>query len=175
MIYNKITISGRICTGKTTLAKNLEKKLGWKFFSTGKFFRDYAKKNNLNLDVAQEQSEKITKKIDYKVQKILLTKKNIVVDSWMAGIMAKDIKDVFKILLVCKNIIRFERFSVREKISLKESEERIQNREKSLFSILSKIYNRNDFTNEKKYDLVIDTSSKTSQQILDTVLNNLSP
>ena len=173
MAYDKITISGRICTGKTTLAKNLEKKLNWKFFSTGKFFRDYAKKHKLDLDSAQEQSEIITKKIDNKVHKLLLTKNNIIVDSWMAGIMAQDIKTVLKVLLICNDKTRYERFSFREKTTINEAKTRIKNRESNLFSILSKIYKRKDFTNKKNFDLIVDTTTKTSDKILRLVLNKI--
>jgi len=58
MKYSKITISGKICTGKTTLFWDLQKKLNWPVFSTGQFFRDYARQHNLSLEKAEEQNKK---------------------------------------------------------------------------------------------------------------------
>ena len=52
MKYSKITISGKICTGKTTLLKRLQKKLNWTTFMTGQLFRDYVKNHKLNLEGA---------------------------------------------------------------------------------------------------------------------------
>ena len=52
---NKITISGKICTGKTSLFKNLEKELNWPVFMTGKLFRDYVAKINLILNKSKNK------------------------------------------------------------------------------------------------------------------------
>jgi len=41
MTINKITISGKICTGKSTLLKSLQKELNWPVFMTGQLFREY--------------------------------------------------------------------------------------------------------------------------------------
>jgi len=71
MRYTKITISGKICTGKTTLFKGLQKKLKWPAFMTGQLFRDYVKEHGLNLEGAEEQNEKLTKEVDYKVRDML--------------------------------------------------------------------------------------------------------
>ena len=62
MTYTKIAISGKICSGKSTLFNDLEEKLKWPVFQTGKYFREYAKKNKLTLENAGEQNDKLTKK-----------------------------------------------------------------------------------------------------------------
>ena len=63
-MFSKITISGKICTGKTSVFRELHKKLQWPTFSSGAHFREYAKIHNLVLNDAEEQIAKITKKID---------------------------------------------------------------------------------------------------------------
>ena len=80
MNYQNITISGKICTGKTTLRNLLSKKLGWQTFSTGELFRQYVQKNNLSLEQAEEQNDKLTKKIDGQVKELLRTKKKQIID-----------------------------------------------------------------------------------------------
>ena len=110
-MYTKITISGKICTGKSTLFNNLSQHLKWPTFHTGQFFREYAKKHHLLLEKAQEQSVKLTKKIDYKVRAMLKIKKgNLIVDSWMAGIMADSFPHVLRVLLVSEDTIRIKTY-----------------------------------------------------------------
>jgi predicted cytidylate kinase len=173
MKFNKITISGRICTGKTALLKLLEKKLNWPTFLTGQLFRNYVKKKNLNLEQAEEQNGKLTKKIDFQVRDLLHQPGNLIVDGWMSGIMADKLPDVLKILLICKDDIRYQRFAEREKITLEEAKTRVEDRQSNWFNKLKKIYRRNDFINPKNYDLVIDTSYLTPQAVFKQVLTAL--
>jgi cytidylate kinase len=173
MNYQNITISGKICTGKTTLRNLLSKKLGWQTFSTGELFRQYVKENNLSLEQAEEQNDKLTKKIDGQVKELLRTKKKQIIDSWLAGITARGIPGVLKILLICKDDIRYKRFAKREKTSYQEAklkvDERFQNWSKKIYQI----YKRRDFFQEKYFDLIIDTSYITPQAALKKVINTL--
>jgi predicted cytidylate kinase len=173
MNIDKITISGKICTGKTTLLKNLKKKLKWPTFMTGQLFREYVKNNKLNLEQVEEQNEKLTKKIDYQVRDLIYAPGRLLVDGWMSGIMADNLPNVLKILLVCSDNIRYQRFAQREKISLYEAEKRVEKRQNNWFKILKKIYKRNDFVDPKTYDLIIDTSVISSKAVLKGVLEKL--
>src|SRR3989344_3588117 len=89
--YSKIVISGKICTGKSTLVHHLREKLGWKTFSSGQYFRKYAQEHNLVLENAEEQNETITKQVDYLIREQLITEPHLIVDAWMGGIMAENI------------------------------------------------------------------------------------
>lgn len=173
MIINKITISGKICTGKTTLLRDLQKELKWPIFKTGQLFRDYVKKNNLNLEQVEEQNEKLTKEIDYKVRDLLNKKGNLIVDGWMSGIMANNLLDVLKVLLTCQDNIRYRRFAEREKIDFSEAKKRVEERQINWLQKLEKIYKRNDFIDPNNYDLIIDTSLISSQDVLKKVLDLL--
>lgn len=173
MKYSRITISGKICTGKTTLFWNLQEKLNWPVFSTGQYFRDYARKHNLSLEKAEEQDEKITKEIDYRVRDLLKQEKNIIAEGWMTGIMADKFPNILRVLLVCEDKERIKRFSVREKIFFKEAERKLKNRENNWLNKLKIIYKRNDIFNVKNYDLIIDTTELNPPQVLKKVLDKL--
>ncbi|VVA43684.1 conserved hypothetical protein [Candidatus Roizmanbacteria bacterium] len=175
MIFNKITISGKICTGKTTLLKDLEKELKWPVFMTGKLFREYVAKNKFDLEQVEEQNEGLTKKIDYLVRDMIHTPGNLIVDGWMSGIMAHDQPSILKILLVCKDKIRYQRFADREKIDDIEAKKRVEERQSNWLNKLEKIYKRNDFLDPKNYDLIIDTSDISSQDVLKKVLSHVIP
>src|SRR3990167_10497728 len=122
MKYNKISISGRICTGKSTLFGFLERELEWKIFSSSAYFRKYAKEKGLSIDKAEEQNNKLTKKIDYMVSDMLKNKTHLIAEGWMTGVMAGNEKDVLKILLTCPDPIRYQRYALREHVSLRQAE-----------------------------------------------------
>jgi len=170
MNINKITISGKICTGKTTLLKSLEKELNWPVFMTGKLFREYVAKNKLDLEQVKEQNEGLTKKIDYQVRDMIYNERNLIVDGWMSGLMAKGLPGVLKVLLVSDDTVRYQRFAKREKISLNEAKKRVDERQNNWLNKLEKIYKRSDFIDPKNYDLMIDTSNISSKSVLEKVL-----
>lgn len=173
MKYQSITISGRICTGKSTLYHALEDSLHWKSYSTSQFFREYAKRHELQLEKAEEQNNKITKEVDYRVQDMLSDQKHIIVEGWMAGALAKDKKKVLKILLTCDNDMRINRFALREHVTATIAKERIHDRESSLLTTLNTIYNLKNIFDPSYFNLIINTTGKNEEEIRDLVLTAL--
>lgn len=174
MKYTKITISGKICTGKSTLLKNLQEELKWKTFHAGQFFRDYVKKHKLELNQAEEQNEKLTKKVDYSMRDMLMKKGgHLIFDSWMAGIMADHFPHVLRVLLVCDDRKRAKRFAERENIKAYEALKSIKERHNSWINKVKKIYDRDDFFDPKNYNCVINTTKLTSSQVFKKVLQAL--
>ncbi len=173
MTYNKVTISGRICTGKTTLFWILQKKLGWPTFSASQYFRDYSRSTGVSLQKAEEQNPNLTKEVDLRMKKLLLEEEHILLEGWMAGIMADQMPDVLRILLTCEDTQRIKRFAKREKVSEEEAKANIEERERNLFTKLEEIYHRSDFVHPKNYNLVIDTTHKSLEETLGVVLKAL--
>ncbi len=93
----------------------------------------------------------------------------------MSGIMANNLKDVLKVLLVCKNNIRYKRFAKREKISFQQAKIKVEERQNNWFKKIKKIHQITEkkLNNSKKYDLIIDTSYITPQAVLKKVLKLL--
>lgn len=142
---------------------------------TGKLFREYVKKNQLNLEQVEEQNDEVTKKIDYQVRDMINAPGNLIVDGWMSGLMANNLPNVLKVLLICKDDIRYQRFADREKINVNEAKKRVEERQTNWLNKLEKIYNRNDFIDPKNYDLIIDTSKISSEDVLEKVLSLVIP
>ncbi len=169
-LFTGVTISGGICTGKSTLVKNLVKELQWETYSSGAFFREYAHKHNLSIEKAEEQTPHIAKKIDYMVRRTLKNKKHIIVDAWMGGIMAQGISHVLKVLLICDDRVRYKRFSKREGIPLQASKEHILERENNLLQKLSTMYKVDDILQPSKYNIVINTTDLSVDKVTRLVL-----
>lgn len=173
MKYRAITISGKICTGKSSLFKALVKKLGWKSYSSSQFFRDWCQKHNLPIFAAHLRPESLTREIDEGAREKLLGEKNIIVEGWLSGFMAQKIPGVLKVLLVCDDEIRVERFSQRENVDIAGARQEIEKREGNLFEKWQKVYRRSDFFDPKFYDLVIDATNLKPKEVLDSVLLKL--
>lgn len=151
----------------------LQKKLNWPTFSSGAYFREYAKTHDLGLNNAEEQNKKITMEVDMMVKKKLSEPGNLLLDAWLGGVLAEKAQGVLKILLVANNTIRYKRFSEREKTTLSQARKEVTLRDNSWFEKVSKIHKRDDFFDQKNYDLVIDTSHKSIAQITRMILKAL--
>lgn len=172
-MYTKITISGKICTGKSSVFRELQKKLNWPTFSTGAYFREYAKTHKLELNNAEEQTTKLTRKVDGMVRDMLHKPGNLLLDSWLAGIMAEGAPNILKVLLVTDDSVRFKRFALREHVSIDEAQKEVTLRNTTWFNKVKKIHKRSDFFDPKNYTLVIDTTHKDINEITTEILTYL--
>ena len=125
------------------------------------------------MENVEEQNENLTKKIDFKVRDMLKSPGNLIVDGWMSGIMANHFPNILKILLICDDDIRYQRFANREKINLDEAKIRVDERQNNWLDKLKKIYKRDDFMEPKNYDLIIDTSKISSKGIVKKIINKI--
>lgn len=173
MNFRKITVSGMICSGKSTLCQNLIKKLGWDYFSPGLAFREYARKHQLNIIHADEQNKIATTQIDGQTAHYLKGKKPIIIDGWLAGIIGSKYNDVLRILLKCDDAIRFKRYAEREKVSIKEAKRLVNERYQAWLKKMKIIYPHYDFNSEIYYNCIIDTSHKTAKDVFDYVIKKL--
>lgn len=174
--FNKITISGKISVGTTTLAKNLQHFLGWDYINAGAIQREYDRKHNIheNKQGALARSDEHERQIDAMTKKILQEKDKIIYEAWLAGFMGQKIPGVLKVLLVCSDeAIRIDRIVNRENISIGEAKQWIKQRELENTQKWKKLYGDFDFWDRRYYDLVVDTFSSGPMQTLGKVLDKL--
>ncbi|MCX6730953.1 MAG: cytidylate kinase family protein [Candidatus Roizmanbacteria bacterium] len=173
-MYSKITISGKICTGKSSVFRQLLKQLKWPTFSSGAYFREYSKTHNLELNNAEEQTDILTRKVDGMVKEMLHKPGHLLLDAWLGGVLAEGTHDVLKVLLTADDSTRFKRFADREKVSLDVAKQEVLLRDSSWFEKVKKIHNRSDFFDKENYNLIIDTSNVNVEYVVSTILKNLS-
>lgn len=171
--YKKIALSGAICTGKSSLARALAARLGWKHYSTGQLFREYATRHNLSLEKGEEQNPILTLKIDNDMANRVRRTDHIVVDGWLAGMLLRDSSDVYRVLLTADIATRISRFARREQVSLVEAEKKIRQREGSVTQKVKDIYHRVDFFDPSHFNLVIDTTNISQERALELVCDTI--
>lgn len=172
--YDNITISGGVATGKNTLLNNLKSflmPLGWKFTSGGQILRDYLKEYVQPL--ASSAGKEIHNQIDERTIN-LLKKKHYVIESWLAGFMARNMKNTLRVLLICSNkALQVDRVVNRDNIPIEKAKLFIKEREEENFKTWKKIYGNYDFFDPKFFHLIIDTYSSGPLETVGKVLDKL--
>jgi cytidylate kinase len=188
--YKNITVSGKICTGTSTLVALLVKTLGWESWSGGEFFRDYCRKHNLELEEAGKRSDELARKVDYGMRERLQKEEGIILEAWLSGFVAQGVGGVLKVLLSCNDDLRVDRFVNRDRVSVDEAVRHIKKREKENLKKWRRVYEKEwkqwvvtpgtvsgddpvDFFDPRLYDLVIDTYSHSREETLEKALDVL--
>ena len=179
-----ITLSGNCGAGKSTVAKLLAEKLGYKFYSMGALRGKLALELGLTIDELNkigEEKEFTDKKIDA-IQKSLGRKENnFVVDGRLAFHF---IPHSLKIFLKVDPQVAAERLFKEKQLkpelrpdektyeSIDEAEKIVKQREQSDVKRYLKWYGV-DFLNPRHYHLIIDTSNLTPEEIVEKILDYL--
>ncbi len=166
----RIVISGKIGSGKTTVAKKLAKKLNYKYISAGEIFRQIAKDKNLSLielSKLAESDPSIDFEIDKRQKELSEKEENIIIDSRLgAWLLNCDLK----VYLIAPLEIRAKRVSVRENVPYEKALKEIVEREKSEMLRYKKYY-KIDVNNLEIFDLIINTSKFSPDQICEIIYN----
>jgi len=172
---SNITISGTPGSGKSTIAELLNKHVSLDYVYSGMIFRSLAKEHNMSLAEFGkycESHEDIDREIDEK-QVQILKKGNVLLEGRLAGWLA-ELNEIpaFKIWIDADRNIRAERIVNREGGSVDDQLKKLLQRERSERRRYQKYYDI-DVTNITIYDLVIDSSKKTPEEILKIILRNV--
>jgi len=176
----KITISGIVGSGKTTISKVLAKKLGLKNYSVGKLMRDMAIERGKSLQEFTEDA-KSDKEIDFELdkrQKALgsddSSSEEFVMDSRLGFYF---IPNSFKVFLkvdlseAAKRICGAGR-SEEKYSSVDECLEYLKKRIAAEKIRYKQCYDI-DFPCEEKFDLIIDTTNKSIAEIVKIILESI--
>lgn len=175
----RITISGLPGSGKTTIAKMLAKKLGYKYWSGGDIRGEIAKRHGLTIDQLNEIGKKeiwTDKEFDDFQENIGKTQDNFIMEAWVGFHF---IPDSIKIFLEvdsregARRIFLDQRHDEEYKETKEEVEEMIKKRLKESKDRYKKYYKINDFTDRKQFDFVLDTTKLTKEQVLSKILEFL--
>jgi len=174
-LYQNITISGGVAVGKNTLFDNLKPYLepkGFTFRTTGQILRDYTQENV--MPVASLVEDDFHRHIEKKTESLLKNEKQWVIEGWLAGFVAREIKSVLKVLLICSSHdILVDRVVNRDKVAVQKAESLITKRENENFNTWKKIYGDFNFFDPDIYDLVVDTRESGPLETVGKVLDCL--
>jgi CMP/dCMP kinase len=170
-----ITISGLPGTGKTTVAKLLEQRLGLRYIYSGEIFRQLAMDHHMSLEDFGKYCEshrKIDEELD-RHQLDILKEGDVILEGRLSGWLAyQNHVPAVKVLLQADINIRAGRIVKRELGELKKRKKEILKREKSEATRYKKYYGI-DVSDTSIYDVIIDAGDKTPEQIMQIIVNHL--
>ncbi len=173
-----ITISGLPGSGKSTVSKILAERLGFGRYSSGDFVRQLAQESGQDILTFYKNAEnnpEIDYKIDQRQKQLGREKDNFVMDGRLSFFFIQHAVKVF--LDVSLDVAAFRIFNAKRKgetlykdvkHARKEISERIENEVKR-YNLL---YGLN-YTDKEHYDLIVDTTNLTPEQIVAKIINFL--
>ena len=171
-VPNKITISGEVASGKSTIGKLLAEKLNYKFVSIGNKTREFAESRG--LDIVQFQKEclsdpTIDKLIDKQFSDECNANEKLIID-YRLGF--KFISNSYNIFLKVPIGTATERLKTAKRYN--ETHHTINERNKIFKNQFQNSY-AIDYTEENHYDLIIDSAQYNSpEDIVGFILNSIS-
>ncbi len=168
-----IVISGGIGTGKSTLARNLAKALKWEMISSGEWFRRWHQEQGISLDHPDMVPRDVDEQLDYGLQIKMRNEEGIVFESHLGGWLAQDIPTTFKVLCTAEWDTMIDRAAKRDGMSFLEEERFAKKRGETLAKKFMKLYKVKDTFDPKYFDLVVNTTTLTPDEVLLSVLEKI--
>lgn len=165
----KISLFGNPGTGTSSVGKLYAKKYGLDFISSGNMFRDLAQSLGYELyefsELCQTNSE-YDKKLDQKIKKYGEENDNFIIDSRLAWYF---IPDSFKVKLKCDFDERIRRICERDGVDFNYARDKTLFREESEKLRYKNYYGIDDFTDDKYFDLIIDTTNLSIDEVVSII------
>jgi len=176
-----ITISGQSGSGKTTLAKKLHfflKFAKWEYVVIGDLFRDFCKKNNIDIERNTEEiPDHIHKKFDLFQKELLTQEENLIVEGRMSGYLAHELglKDVFKVycdLPLDERVSRVIQRAKEKGENIRDARKLVMERDNKDIGTYKRLYEIQDYRKKEYYDLYLDMHSDTND-LAETVFREI--
>ena len=171
----RITISGPIGSGKSTVGHIISEMLRLKFFSGGYFFREKASTMGMSVEefnIYAETHEAVDRDLDAMIASFLMDNDDVVVESRLAGwICYRSGISAFKVFLNASLDVRYERIKKRE-INNKDLKERMVEREASEVKRYMQYYGI-DYSDTSIYDMVIGSDTLTAQAVSERIYERI--
>ncbi len=170
----KITISGRIGSGKSTIGTLLAQRLGLKHYSTGGFMRQIAKekgKTLLELSKIAEKSDEIDRILDERQMSLGEIEDDFLIDARLGFYFIPDSIKIFldvDINEAAKRIYNEKRLDEANQ-SLEDTLKNIKIRQESEKARYERYYGI-DVSDKANFDIWIDTSNKSPKEIIEFIL-----
>lgn len=166
-----ITVGGLPGTGTTTVCGILKDRLGLRHVYAGQVFRDEAKRRGLSLEefgTLCETDPRVDTDLDRR-QVEYLKEDGLILEGRLSGWLAhREHIPALKVWLTCKETVRVQRLVDRDGGSMAEQIHMTRKREQSETERYQRYYGI-DLADLAPYDLVLDTTDQTPEQLADRI------
>ncbi|MGH2363496.1 MAG: cytidylate kinase family protein [Chloroflexota bacterium] len=165
-----ITISGEIATGTSTLAAAVvEQQPGWRLSKTGDRFREYCQDHGLSLLDVGSLPDEVHRAFDLEQRAMLEHEQQLVVEGRLAGWLARDLPDVFRVFCHAPLSVRVARYAQREHADDAQSLADIQHRDRGDREKYRQVYSLRDYRAHSFYQLILSTAKASPRELAEAV------
>lgn len=170
-----ITISGKPCTGKSTLTKILSEKYGFEVIRAGEYFKSIAR--SMGIDITELSNSNKIIEIDYKVddelKKVYNTRlnDNLIIESRTAWSFMPKAFNVFLTVsedVMASRLFNSERSVLERGANIEEAKQKVISRYNGDNARYKKIYNI-ECDNLNNYTFVLDNSNLTPEESVEII------
>lgn len=168
----RITISGPPGSGKTTACRLVAKRLHLEVVISGDIFRQLAKEASLSLaDFGSmcESDPDVDRQLDQRMVEIARSRDDLLLEGRLTGhMLTRNGIPAFRVFMGADLDVRAARVAEREGGTAAQRKQEIMKREKCEARRYLAYYDI-DIRDRSVYDLVIDTTNKTPEQVADII------
>ncbi len=176
--FPKISLTGDLGSGKSHVSRLLSEKLGFRIVSTGFIQREIAEKykmTTLELNEYTKTHPEIDDEIDGTISKLQETDESLIFDSRLAWHFAPK---SFKVYLTVNmdeaaRRIFYDKRTSENYQNIEEAKNKIRARRKSELERFKDYYNI-DYSDLKNYDLIVDTTEITPEEVCSKIIEMFS-
>ena len=172
----RIAISGPPGSGKTTVSEIVADRLGYKLVLVGQIFRQMADERKMSLDTFgryAEEDETIDKELDSRMISMARSEEDIVIEGRLTGaLMRRSDIEAFTVHVDAAEDVRCLRIAKREGKQVDQVLKEMRTRERSESKRYLAYYGI-DISNKMIYDLWIDSSAKSAEEVADAVIDEV--
>ncbi|UCE91239.1 MAG: AAA family ATPase [Methanobacteriota archaeon] len=172
----RIAVSGPPGSGKTTVSEIVANRLGYKLVLVGQVFRQMAEERKVSLDTFgryAEEDETIDKELDSRMIAIARGEDDIVIEGRLAGaLMRRGDIEAFTVNVDAAEDVRCLRIAKRENKPVDQVQREIRVRERSENKRYIAYYGI-DVSNKMIYDLWIDSSGRSAEEVADAIVDEV--
>ncbi|MDH3365355.1 MAG: AAA family ATPase [Thermoplasmata archaeon] len=169
----RIAISGPPGSGKTTVSEMVADRLGYELVLVGQIFRQMASERNVDLETfgrSAEEDETIDRELDDRMVAIATARDDIVIEGRLTGaLLRRNEIEAFTVHIDASEEVRCLRIAKRECAAGDRVMDEMRTRERSEKKRYLEYYGI-DPSNRIIYDLWIDSSDKTPEEVADAIV-----
>jgi len=171
MVVRVITLSGEMCSGKSSVAKEIVDRLpGWQLVNTGKVFREICARHGLTIQDVANLPDETHREVDEIQKRQIETGIHQIVEGRLAGWLARDLPDVYRVYCEAPLEVRIQRYMEREKRDPLEAAADIGHRDQGDVQKYARIYGIQDYRSPEFYTIRLDTSHASPEELADQII-----
>jgi CMP/dCMP kinase len=172
-LFPKISLTGDLGSGKSHVSRLLSEKLGFRIVSTGSIQRDIAAKHGMTTLELNEYTKihpEIDDEIDGTITKLQEAEESMIFDSRLAWHFAPKSFKVYLTVNINEAARRifYDKRTSENYQDIEEAKDKIRARRKSELERFKDYYNI-DYSDLKNYDLIVDTTEITPEEVCEKI------